>query len=268
MLNLASEYGKQLLINFNHLSQKYLLFHQKSSSFSSPRNFFHSLKPQFRSVDKSNNNHQKLKIYSKKLDFWRDSAQVFQEIYGQDKNSFWLDSSMVEKGLSRFSYLGNCQGDSSFLVTYKLENQAIILHKNNHQEYYQGDIFEFLQQQLDQYTYEGDNLPFDFYGGFVGYLGYELKYLCGSSNKHPSQLPDAQFIFVTKMLVFDHQEENIYLLYIASPNQESQFINWCTNIEAQIKNLNLSPKNIVQQTNNKPINYQLSRNKKKIFAEY
>lgn len=34
-------------------------------------------------------------------------------------------------------------------------------------------------------------LPFDFWGGLVGYLGYELKSECGGSAAHHSWLPDA-----------------------------------------------------------------------------
>ena len=121
---------------------------------------------------------------------------------------------MVAPGLSRFSYMGDYQGENSFIVTYQVDSQQITITSNQKKEYDTGDIFDFLQAKLDQYYYESDNLPFQFNGGFVGYFGYELKSLCGQKNKHQYKYPDAQFIFVEKMIVFDHQQEDIYLIYI------------------------------------------------------
>jgi para-aminobenzoate synthetase len=259
--SIASQFGKQLLLNFNRLSQQYLRSHFKPISFASTKKLPDYLKssPKFTNP---NITKKKLKIYSKKLNFFRDSAQVFHAIYRQSNHSFWLDSSMVAKGLSRFSYMGACEGENSFLITYKVDRQEIILTQNNQQQSHPGDIFNFLQQHLDQYVYETDNLPFDFNGGFVGYWGYELKSLCGSSNQHNSPMPDAQFIFVEKMLVFDHQEENIYLVYIGAINQENTFINWSQQIEAELKNITIPRQKQFSQVHNQPKKYSLSRNKK------
>ena len=268
--SIASQFGKQLLINFNHLSQQYLCSrsartwrrsHYKSLSISS-RHFPNYLQLTSRIIDKNKHKEKKiLKIFSEKLDYFVDSAETFSQLYSDSNYSFWLDSSMVAKGLSRFSYMGNCEGENSFLVTYKVHNQEIIITKNSHQEYHKGDIFDFLQQQLDQYTYEADNLPFDFNGGFVGYWGYELKSLCGSSNKHLSPFPDAQFIFADKMLVFDHQKEIIYLVYIGDKSQEKKFRNWCTSIKNKIKEVSSSTVGKKIFKNIRDIKYILSRNK-------
>ena len=65
------------------------------------------------------------KVYSKKLNIWRESAIVFEEIYGKSSHSFWLDSSMVAEGLSRFSYMGDSEGDKSFLVEYDVNKEEI-----------------------------------------------------------------------------------------------------------------------------------------------
>lgn len=57
-------------------------------------------------------------------------------------------------------------------------------------------IWDYLRNQLHQHKIQLDEetaqqLPFDFWGGYVGYLGYELKAECGGDNVHQSPSPDA-----------------------------------------------------------------------------
>ncbi len=313
--SIASQFGKQLLINFNRLSQEYLsshnteirsseeaypfasssplvLFNQgqtqekiplvkaktfETTSVRSPlesfsaiknRNFSHYLKlKQNLSSHHINKQKKKLKIYSQKINYFTDSALTFKTLYAQSQHSFWLDSSMIGKGLSRFSYMGDSQWENSFLVTYQVETQKIVTTKNNPQEYHSGYIFDFLKTQFDRYIYESDELPFNFNGGFVGYFGYELKSLSGSANKHKSQSFDAQFIFVEKMIVFDHQQKNIYLLYIGEEDQQLLANNWFVETKSKLKKIYLSDKN---ESNNitKSINkeYILSRDENTYLA--
>lgn len=54
------------------------------------------------------------------------------------------------------------------------------------------DLFAELDAALQRWSMPScDELPFDFAGGFVGYLGYELKALCGAAQAHRSPHPDA-----------------------------------------------------------------------------
>jgi len=60
----------------------------------------------------------------------------------------------------------------------------------------QVSIWDYLRAQLDQHRIQIDDetaqqLPFDFWGGYVGYLGYELKAECGGDNVHQAPTPDA-----------------------------------------------------------------------------
>jgi len=53
----------------------------------------------------------------------------------------------------------------------------------------------FLEGQLRGRRASDAGLPFDFTGGYIGYLGYELKAECGSPGRHTSPHPDAAMFF-------------------------------------------------------------------------
>lgn len=67
-------------------------------------------------------------------------------------------------------------------------------------------FFDWLEQQLRtrrcrRPAETAAGLPFDFWGGFVGYLGYELKAECGGANCHASSTPDAAFFLADRCAV-------------------------------------------------------------------
>ncbi len=64
-------------------------------------------------------------------------------------------------------------------------------------------LWDFLEQQLAAQRCRvsaeaAAALPFDFWGGYVGYLGYELKAQCGGSAAHASDLPDAALFCIDR----------------------------------------------------------------------
>ncbi|GAB4816940.1 hypothetical protein N2152v2_003986 [Parachlorella kessleri] len=78
-------------------------------------------------------------------------------------------------------------------------------------------LWDYLEAELRRWRCrvgkeEAQALPFDFWGGFVGYLGYELKAECGGSAVHASPLPDASLFLADRLLAVDHLEGDIYLL--------------------------------------------------------
>ncbi|KAG2448362.1 hypothetical protein HYH02_006944 [Chlamydomonas schloesseri] len=57
-------------------------------------------------------------------------------------------------------------------------------------------------------------LPFNFWGGLVGYLGYELKAECGAANVHAASTPDAVLWLADRLVAIDHQCGDVYLLAV------------------------------------------------------
>ncbi|WP_324281944.1 aminodeoxychorismate synthase [Cyanobacterium aponinum UTEX 3221] len=259
--SICSEYGEQILTNFNILSEKYYLSHNKDVK-NIKLNSFQNVADKIilnKSID--NKKQDKFKLFSQKLDFYVDSEIVFEHLYRDANPSFWLDSSMIAEGLSRFSYMGDCEGENSFFISYDVNTNTIIQFKKEEKKIIKNNIFDFLQQYLDQYNNNYNlDLPFNFNGGFVGYFGYELKALCGYKNKHISSYPDAQFIFADRMIVFDHLDKCIYLVYLGKENSEQKANNWFKNLAEKLFLLHQYDDN---QSWEKSSNLQLKNSPKK-----
>ena len=58
-------------------------------------------------------------------------------------------------------------------------------------------------------------LPFQFTGGYVGYLGYPSK-------KHRSPFPDACLLRVDRFLAIDHIENTLWIVSCGEPDQETE----------------------------------------------
>ena len=66
-------------------------------------------------------------------------------------------------------------------------------------------------------------LPFDFQGGFVGYLGYEMRDECDSlPPKYASPLPDAAFFLADRLVVFDHHTRDVYVVGVYYENDDAE----------------------------------------------
>lgn len=125
-----------------------------------------------------------------------DSARVFQALYGRSRQAFWLDSSRAGQG--RFSYLGDASGP----------HREVLIHRVGAER----SAFDVLADRLAARALPADpELPFDLCGGYVGYLGYELKgELPGVRNRHRSALPDAVWMAADRYLVVDHEESRLW----------------------------------------------------------
>ncbi|MEA5549438.1 aminodeoxychorismate synthase component I [Anabaena cylindrica UHCC 0172] len=224
--SICTEYGKKLLNNFREITLK---FHEQES------------KPKLFSSCSTTHSRQKLNqeftVYSKKLDIYPDSEQVFVNLFSKEINAFWLDSNDVNSGLSRFSFMGGSNGENSLLIEYRTQTKEITITQSGKSTYRTESIFDYLKRELEPRYCNSDDLPFDFNCGFVGYFGYELKMECGSKLVHSSDLPDAVFILADQIIVFDHQEKNVYLLYLGK-NEKSHLAEiWFNEIEKQLNQL-------------------------------
>ncbi|KAL0916654.1 hypothetical protein M5K25_014182 [Dendrobium thyrsiflorum] len=160
------------------------------------------------------------------------SKNIFCKLFGamNAENTFWLDSSSTDQGRSRFSFMGGKGGSLWKQITYKISQRSEMtsksggylsiqdVHGSVKTKFLEDGLFDFLDKELRTFHYDKkdfEGLPFDFCGGFIGYIGYDLKIECGaSSNRFKSSAPDACFFFADNILAVDHSNGDVYILQI------------------------------------------------------
>ncbi|MDF5732406.1 MAG: aminodeoxychorismate synthase component I [Rhizonema sp. PD38] len=248
--SICTEYGYQLLQNFRDITEQ---FSRKKAAQTTSKKF--SILPTS-SPRRAKN--EEYKVYSRKLDIYLDTEQVFMRLFAESGTAFWLDSSRVEQGLSRFSFMGDSSGPNSLLVQYSILNKELVVTQAGKVTIYRDNIFEYLKQETERLHCCSDELPFDFNCGFVGYFGYELKAECGSDLKHPSPLPDASFVLADRILVFDHLEHTTYLVCLTKKGHKAQAEGWFKATQQQLCTLPPLPSAVLKY-NHKPLTFYFSR---------
>jgi para-aminobenzoate synthetase len=142
-----------------------------------------------------------------------DPERAFLDLFAREERSFWLDSSAAEPSeRARFSFMGGAGGPHGLAVRYDVGSGVLTVEREGATEERREGIFDFLDRELARRRCDAPDLPFDFHGGFVGYLGYELKAECGARRAHRSELPDAAFLLADRVVVFDRLEGEVHLL--------------------------------------------------------
>ncbi|XP_042498466.1 aminodeoxychorismate synthase, chloroplastic isoform X2 [Macadamia integrifolia] len=193
------------------------------------------------------------------------TRNIFCQLFGNQKaeNTFWLDSSSIEQNRARFSFMGGKGGPLWKQVTFKLSDQSDTTAKCGgnlsikdsqgflRSIYLKDGFLDFLDKELQSFHCEREDyeeLPFDFCGGYIGFIGYNLKVECGvTSNRHKSSSPDASFFFVDNFIVTDHLYDDVYILSlhdICQPEgstaqlESCSTISWLEDAEKKLLDLN------------------------------
>ena len=146
-----------------------------------------------------------------------DAELVFAELYAEREVAFWLDSSIGPahpggSGVGRFSFMGDDRGPLAELLTYDVASARATIRTARGTEQADGPLLAYLDDQLHARRTTTAALPFDFDGGYVGYLGYELKAECGGEAAHAAEAPDAALVFADRFLAFDHEAGEVWLV--------------------------------------------------------
>ncbi|WP_371669578.1 aminodeoxychorismate synthase component I [Streptomyces sp. NBC_00289] len=166
-----------------------------------------------------------------------DAEAAFTRMYGASPRAFWLDSSRVERGQSRFSFFGDDSGPLAEFVRYDVEaGRCEIERAGRPTRKVAASVFDYLKRQLTSRRVDATGLPFDFTGGYVGYFGYETKSDCGSPNRHRAETPDACWLFADRLIAVDHQKGFTYAVCLAedTPQAAGEATDWLESALAQL----------------------------------
>jgi para-aminobenzoate synthetase len=166
-----------------------------------------------------------------------DAETVFANMYGSSANAFWLDSNVHHTGVSRFSFMGDDSGPMSYTISHDVRLSQVTVSDNRGHKAVNADLFEFIRQRLACQVQTDSEIPFDFTGGLVGYLGYEMKAACGSKNQHHSIHPDAAFILADRYIAFDHDTGKTYLVAVTRNSVDDSCDAWFDNVEHTLQGL-------------------------------
>jgi para-aminobenzoate synthetase len=175
----------------------------------------------------------RFELKARRLDASVDPAHAFCVLYGSSRGAFWLDSSRID-GAARFSFMGDASGPLAATVSYDVAaRQVTVEREGTVAEARDESIFDYLERETARLPSHPE-LPFDFACGFAGYLGYEVKADCGGANAHVSSLPDAALIFADRLIAFDHEQGDTYLLSLCHPETEQAAEDWLSAMESRL----------------------------------
>ena len=145
------------------------------------------------------------------------------------EDTFWLDSSATDR--AQFSFMGGRGGPLWRRITYKLPSLEQFAAANGSRSTLTGTLtttdaaarqnarrttfWAWLEAEMERWRCRVDPvaaaaLPFNFWGGLVGYLGYELKAECGGAAAHQADTPDAALLLVDRLLAVDHATGSVF----------------------------------------------------------
>jgi para-aminobenzoate synthetase len=178
---------------------------------------------------------QRLELVVRSLRHPPTAEAAFVELYGAQPNAFWLDSSSAGAPRARFSYMGAGGGPLSALISHDVAAGRLTVERPGSRETHTTGLFDWLDRALGEISLEQGDLPFDFTGGFVGYLGYELKAECGGVLAHRSPLPDATLLFADRLIAYDHADDEAHVICLTTLAGREDATDWAQRIAARLR---------------------------------
>jgi para-aminobenzoate synthetase len=167
---------------------------------------------------------------------------LFERLFGSAEHAFWLDSADAPTRLGQRSFLGTSAGATRCVLSYDVETGMAIRQGAGPAGAERASIFDLLDRELAGHAIEPPpaDLPPGLIGGFVGYLGYELKADCGSPNAHRSDMPDAVMMLANRLVAVDHVRRRTHLVALCH-GDEAEAESWLDEAEEAVREIIADP---------------------------
>ena len=136
-------------------------------------------------------------------------------LFKDDLNSIFLDSSKEDGNLSKFSFIGI----NPFLTFESIENKAFI-----NKEKVDREPFKVLEELILKYSFEEESYKeIPLLGGAIGYISYDTSRIIEripNTSKEDFSLNDMRFIFYKNIIIFDLINKKQYITSLDGNDKE------------------------------------------------
>ncbi|MCB2182246.1 MAG: anthranilate synthase component I [Desulfobulbaceae bacterium] len=169
---------------------------------------------------------------------------VFAKIAGDESHAFLLESLEGGEKWGRYSFIG-----LDPLLTFESHGEKITVRRNGWTEEMSGDPIEALKKLLSSFNACRDSnfLP-RFFGGAVGYLGYDMvRFMENLPETNPplENFPDSSFMIPRLVLVYDNLLQTLTIVNCVEVEEGQDvailYQKACQRIDAIIKRLRMRP---------------------------
>jgi para-aminobenzoate synthetase len=175
---------------------------------------------------------RRLAAFAERVSVAADAESVFLDLFADCDHCFWLDTQCPLPSIGRFSFMG-CAAAGDVLVA----GRSTGLSGGDGANFLQG-----LERVLEEVAVEAaTDLPFEFRGGYVGYLSYEMKAAFGAAAAHRADVPDAAWMRIDRFVAFDHETEDVWLVAVAEPERRAGALRWIAETAEHLKSLRQRP---------------------------
>ncbi|MBI3776933.1 MAG: aminodeoxychorismate synthase component I [Gammaproteobacteria bacterium] len=215
--SILTSYGKHIITNFRDLAHRHIGREAPVPKVSVPGG----------ASKMGRTDARQLKVYSRRLTDTLVEESVFLKLFARKKNAFWLDSQGVEGEMARFSFMGCAEDDAT--ISFKVSGDSARAHGQEH--------LAKLEQELESaVVYSGEELPFEFRGGYVGFMSYEMKTVFGANTSHVNRIPDSMWMRVDRFVAFDHVAGQVILVAISGSDECEVVARWMNDITQELGN--------------------------------